>query len=141
MRKRQLRHDVIRDIIRRHNVRTQRDLADQLQAAGYDCTQATVSRDIMDMGLAKSPEGYYVLPEEIRLQRMVAELVKEVRVGGTIVVVKTFPGGAQSVCAAFDQAELPGALGTVAGDDTIMIAAEDVAAADEVRQAIERLRR
>lgn len=54
MRKRQQRHDIIRDIIREHNVKTQRDLADQLQAAGYDCTQATISRDIMDMGLVKS---------------------------------------------------------------------------------------
>ena len=50
MRKRQQRHDIIRDIIRAHNVKTQRDLAQQLQAAGYECTQATISRDIMDMG-------------------------------------------------------------------------------------------
>ena len=63
MRKRQQRHDIIRDIIREHNVKTQRDLANQLQAAGYECTQATISRDIMDMGLVKSREGYYVLPE------------------------------------------------------------------------------
>ena len=65
MRKRQQRHDIIRDIIREHNVKTQRDLANQLQAAGYECTQATISRDIMDMGLVKSREGYYVLPEEM----------------------------------------------------------------------------
>ena len=53
MRKRQQRHDVIRDIIRDRNVKTQRDLANQLQSAGYECTQATISRDIMDMGLAR----------------------------------------------------------------------------------------
>ena len=64
MRKRQQRHDIIRDIIREHNVKTQRDLANQLQAAGYECTQATISRDIMDMGLVKSREGYYVLPSD-----------------------------------------------------------------------------
>ena len=57
MRKRQQRHDIIRDIIREHNVKTQRDLANQLQAAGYECTQATISRDIMDMGLVKSREA------------------------------------------------------------------------------------
>ena len=89
MRKRQQRHDIIRDIIREHNVKTQRDLANQLQAAGYECTQATISRDIMDMGLVKSREGYYVLPEEMRLQRMVSELVEEVHVAGNMVVVKT----------------------------------------------------
>ena len=134
MRKRQQRHDIIRDIIREHNVKTQRDLADQLQAAGYDCTQATISRDIMDMGLVKSREGYYVLPEEMRLQRMVSELVEEVHVAGTLIVVKTFSG-------ALDKASLRGALGTVAGDNTIMIAAESPEAALEVERAIDRLRR
>ena len=100
MRKRQQRHDVIRDIIRDRNVKTQRDLANQLQSAGYECTQATISRDIMDMGLVKSREGYYVLPEEMRLQRMVSELVEEVHVAGNLVVVKTFSGGAAGVSAA-----------------------------------------
>ena len=135
MRKRQQRHDIIRDIIREHNVKTQRDLATQLQAAGYECTQATISRDIMDMGLVKSREGYYVLPEEMRLQRMVSELVEEVHVAGNMVVVKTFSGGAAGVSAALDKA------GTVAGDNTIMIAAESPEAAVEVERAIDRLRR
>ena len=135
MRKRQQRHDVIRDIIRDRNVKTQRDLANQLQSAGYECTQATISRDIMDMGLVKSREGYYVLPEEMRLQRMVSELVEEVHVAGNLVVVKTFSG------AALDKASLRGALGTVAGDNTIMIAAESPEAAVEVERAIDRLRR
>lgn len=138
MRKRQQRHDIIRDIIREHNVKTQRDLADQLQAAGYDCTQATISRDIMDMGLVKSREGYYVLPEEMRLQRMVSELVEEVHVAGNLIVVKTFSGGAAGVSAALDKASL---RGTVAGDNTIMIAAESPEAAVEVERAIDRLRR
>lgn len=74
MTKRAVRHDVIRDIIRKGNIKTQRDLVEQLSAEGYDCTQATVSRDIAGMGLAKSREGYYVLPEDLRLQRMVGEL-------------------------------------------------------------------
>ena len=141
MRKRQQRHDVIRDIIRDRNVKTQRDLANQLQSAGYECTQATISRDIMDMGLVKSREGYYVLPEEMRLQRMVSELVEEVHVAGNLVVVKTFSGGAAGVSAALDKASLRGALGTVAGDNTIMIAAESPEAAVEVERAIDRLRR
>ena len=141
MRKRQQRHDVIRDIIRDRNVKTQRDLANQLQSAGYECTQATISRDIMDMGLVKSREGYYVLPEEMRLQRMVSELVEEVHVAGNLVVVKTFSGGAAGVSAALDKASLRGALGTVAGDNTIMIAAESPEAALEVERAIDRLRR
>lgn len=141
MRKRQQRHDVIRDIIREHNVKTQRDLADQLQAEGYDCTQATISRDIMDMGLVKSREGFYVLPEEMRLQRMVSELVEEVHLAGNMVVVKTYSGGAAGVSAALDKADLKGALGTVAGDNTIMIATETPESAQGVAGAINRLRR
>ncbi|NGM16511.1 arginine repressor [Xiamenia xianingshaonis] len=141
MKKRQQRHDVIRDIVRECNVRTQRDLACQLQSAGYECTQATISRDIMDMGLVKSREGFYVLPEEVRLQRMVSELVEEVHVAGNLVVVKTYSGGAAGVSAALDKASLRGALGTVAGDNTIMIAATDADAAIEVERAIDRLRR
>ena len=141
MRKRQQRHDVIRDIIRAYNVKTQRDLADQLQAEGYDCTQATISRDIMDMGLVKSREGFYVLPEEMRLQRMVSELVEEVHLAGNMVVVKTYSGGAAGVSAALDKANLKGALGTVAGDNTIMIATITPEAAQDVAGAINRLRR
>ncbi len=141
MRKRQQRHDVIRCIVREYNVKTQHDLAERLQAAGYECTQATISRDIMDMGLVKSREGYYVLPEEMRLQRMVSELVEEVHVTGNMVVVKTYSGGAAGVSAALDKANLQGALGTVAGDNTIMIAAESSDAANSVQTAINRLRR
>lgn len=141
MRKRQQRHDVIRDIIREYSVKTQRDLAEQLQAAGYDCIQATISRDIMDMGLVKSREGFYVLPEEMRLQRMVSELVEEVHLAGNMVVVKTYSGGAAGVSAALDKASLKGALGTVAGDNTIMIATATPEAASDVAGAINRLRR
>ena len=141
MRKRQQRHDVIRDIIREYSVKTQRDLAEQLQAAGYDCTQATISRDIMDMGLVKSREGFYVLPEEMRLQRMVSELVEEVHLAGNMVVVKTYSGGAAGVSAALDKASLKGALGTVAGDNTIMIATATPEAASDVAGALNRLRR
>jgi transcriptional regulator of arginine metabolism len=140
MRKRQQRHDIIRDIIRVNNVKTQRDLAEQLQQAGYDCTQATISRDIMDMGLVKSREGYYVLPEEMRLQRMVSELVEEVHVSGNLIVVKTYSGGAAGVSAALDKADLTGTLGTIAGDNTILIVAESPDASLNVEKALARLR-
>ena len=59
--KRNGRQDAIRDIVRNKDVRTQRMLVDELKACGFDCTQATVSRDIADMGLRKLPEGVYVL--------------------------------------------------------------------------------
>ena len=135
------RHAKILELIQNHTVTTQEELQSLLEANGFYATQATISRDIMDMGLVKSREGYYVLPEEMRLQRMVSELVEEVHVAGNLVVVKTFSGGAAGVSAALDKASLRGALGTVAGDNTIMIAAESPEAAVEVERAIDRLRR
>ena len=68
MRKRTERQEAIRSIVRRERVKTQRDLVSHLAAEGYRCTQATVSRDIADMGLRKLPEGVYVLAEDVHLQ-------------------------------------------------------------------------
>ncbi|MCL1797861.1 MAG: hypothetical protein FWG24_06095 [Eggerthellaceae bacterium] len=95
----------------------------------------------MEMGLVKSREGCYALPEEMRLQRMVSELVEDVYAAGNMVVVKTFSGGAAGVSAALDRADLKGALGTVAGDNTIFLATESPEAAEDIQVAIDRLRR
>ena len=121
MTKRAVRHDVIRDIIRKGNIKTQRDLVEQLSAEGYDCTQATVSRDIAGMGLAKSREGYYVLPEDLRLQRMVGELVDSIEVVNNFIVLRTPSGIASGVTVALDAAELKGVAGSLAGDDTVFV--------------------
>ncbi|MDO4182136.1 MAG: ArgR family transcriptional regulator [Coriobacteriia bacterium] len=140
MGKRQKRHDAIRKVICENTVRTQRELADLLKAEGFDCTQATISRDVDDLGLVKSQEGFYTPPEELRLARLIAEMVLSVQAACNLVVVKTMPGAAQSVSAALDDVHLAGALGTVAGDDTIMIAAESFEAADRVAAQVNRLR-
>lgn len=141
MGKRQLRHDAIRKIISEQDVRTQRELADLLQPAGFDCTQATISRDVVDLGLVKSQDGCYVLPEELRLSRIIVEMVVSVQPACNLVVVKTMPGAAQSVSAALDDANLDGAVGTVAGDDTLMIACISFEAAEHVAAHIDKLRR
>ena len=141
MKKRTQRHDVIREIVREYSVRTQRDLADKLQEVGCDCTQATISRDIAEMGLLKSADGRYVLPEDMRLQRMVAELVEDVVAAGNLVVIHTFPGAAAGVAGAIDFAEIPGALGSVAGDNTTMLACatpEDAAAISNLLDGMRR---
>ena len=90
--KRNGRQDAIREIVRSKDVRTQRMLVEELKAFGYDCTQATVSRDIADMGLRKLPEGVYVLAEDLHLQRMVSELVVDVVRADNLVLVKAQPG-------------------------------------------------
>lgn len=121
--KRNGRQDAIREIVRNKNVRTQRMLVDELKTMGFDCTQATVSRDIADMGLRKLPEGVYVLAEDLHLQRMVSELVVEVVRTGNLVLVKAQPGTASGIAAAIDAAELPAVLGSLAGNDTILVIA------------------
>ena len=108
--KRNGRQDAIRDIVRNKDVRTQRVLVDELRAMGFDCTQATVSRDIADMGLRKLPEGIYVLAEDLHLQRMVSELVTGVLRTDNLVMIKAQPGTASGIAAAVDAAELPDVL-------------------------------
>ncbi len=140
MRKRTQRQDAIRSIVRRERIRTQRDLVEHLKQEGFSCTQATVSRDIADMGLRKLPEGIYVLAEDIHLQHMVAELVEDVMRSQQLVLVKTTAGGGQGVAAALDAASIDEILGSIAGDDTILIVTADETAAQAVVRGLEKFR-
>ncbi|ACV21534.1 Arginine repressor [Slackia heliotrinireducens] len=139
MTKRVVRHDVIREIIRRGNYKTQRDLAEQLRLEGYDCTQATVSRDIKVMGVAKSRDGYYVLPEDMQLKRMVGELVESVEAVDNWLVIKTPSGIASGVTVALDDAQLQGVVGTIAGDNTIFVMTRSTLDAEHIADIIRKL--
>jgi transcriptional regulator of arginine metabolism len=121
MRKRIERQDAIKKIVRNERVKTQRALVENLKVEGFVCTQATVSRDITEMGLKKLPEGVYVLAEDLHLQRMVSDLVNDVKRTEKFVLVKASAGTAPGVAAALDAAEIEGILGSVAGDDTILV--------------------
>ena len=138
--KRNGRQDAIRDIVRNKDVRTQRMLVDELKACGFDCTQATVSRDIADMGLRKLPEGVYVLAEDLHLQRMVFELVTGVQRTDNLVLVKAQPGTASGIAAAVDAAELPEVLGSLAGNDTILVIAQTAEDGEKFESLITKLR-
>lgn len=138
--KRNGRQDAIRDIVRNKDVRTQRMLVDELKVCGFDCTQATVSRDIADMGLRKLPEGVYVLAEDLHLQRMVSELVTGVQRTDNLVLVKAQPGTASGIAAAVDAAELPDVLGSLAGNDTILVIAQTAEDGEKFESLITKLR-
>jgi transcriptional regulator of arginine metabolism len=140
MKKRNERYDAIREIVRSRHVRTQRDLVENLKERGFACTQATVSRDVTDMGLRKLPEGVYMLAEDLHLQRMVSDLVERVTVTGNLVVVNTSAGAAQGVAAALDAASIPAILGSIAGDDTILVIAADEEHAETFEATINKLR-
>ncbi len=137
--KRNGRQDAIRDIVRDKDVRTQRVLVDELRAMGFDCTQATVSRDIADMGLRKLPEGIYVLAEDLHLQRMVSELVTGVLRTDNLVMIKAQPGTASGIAAAVDAAELPDVLGSLAGNDTILVIAQTAEDGERLEALINKL--
>lgn len=137
--KRNGRQDAIRDIVRNKDVRTQRVLVDELRAMGFDCTQATVSRDIADMGLRKLPEGIYVLAEDLHLQRMVSELITGVLRTDNLVMIKAQPGTASGIAAAVDAAELPDVLGSLAGNDTILVIAQTAEDGERLEALINKL--
>lgn len=137
--KRNGRQAAIRDIVRNKDVRTQRVLVDELRAMGFDCTQATVSRDIADMGLRKLPEGIYVLAEDLHLQRMVSEVVTGVLRTDNLVMIKAQPGTASGIAAAVDAAELPDVLGSLAGNDTILVIAQTAEDGERLEALINKL--
>ena len=140
MRKRLERQDVIRRVVRRERIKTQRDLVDRLKTFGFVCTQATVSRDITEMGLRKLPEGIYVLAEDLHLQRMMRELVLGAVRSEKLVLVKASPGTAPGVAAALDAAGLEEVLGSIAGDDTVLVIARSEQDAATLLDSIDKYR-
>ncbi len=130
------RQSVILDVIQRQPVRNQEQLRRLVRAAGFDVTQATLSRDIREMGLVKGgADAAYQPPgfagsnghaAKVQLNRAVAEYLTRVDRVQQLVLLRTGPGQAQLLGVALDAARLPEVLGTIAGDDTILAIAPDV---------------
>ncbi len=139
MKRRNNRQEAIRDCVRAKAIKTQRDLVIELKAMGFNCTQATVSRDIADMGLRKLPEGIYVLAEDLHLQRMLSEFVVGVARAENLVVVRSQPGTASGVAAAIDDASLAHTLGSVAGNDTVLVIVDNPENAEVLQGYIAKL--
>ncbi|HEY3194119.1 MAG TPA: arginine repressor [Candidatus Dormibacteraeota bacterium] len=108
------RHRAILDLVNRGSVHTQQEIAEALARRGLTATQATVSRDIQELGLVRSGGGYRSSAALVR------ELVLSVELVTPMAVIKTPPGTANLVARTIDEAALPGVAGTVAGDDTII---------------------
>lgn len=131
------RQQAIAKLIGQHAVTNQPQLVDLLAAGGIGATQATVSRDLEDLGAVKvrvpGGETVYAIPEyepariapEDQLRRVMGEWVAEVRKSGDLVVLRTPPGCAHVVASALDRSGVPGLLGTVAGDDTLLCVADE----------------
>jgi len=131
------RHGQILKLIRARKIHTQDELARELQQAGIAATQVTLSRDIRELQLVKTPEGYREMaPEETgpSFATLAAEFLHDVRIAQNLVVLKTSPGHANSVAVALDNEDWPEVAGTLAGDDTILVIAPDNATAEKVRK-------
>ncbi len=132
------RHGRITDLIRDGGVHSQTELAALLQAEGVGATQATLSRDLEELGALKlrgvdGGAAVYVIPEDgsprpmaggtSRLARLLSELLLSHQASGNLVVLRTPPGAAQFLASAIDRAGLADVIGTIAGDDTILVVA------------------
>lgn len=118
------------EIIANHEIETQQELMMALKDAGFDVTQATVSRDIQELGLTKvatkvkGSRPHYVKPLDPKLSRMKTlfhQTVVSIEGINNLVVLKTISGGANSACILIDKLDHPEIAGTVAGDDTILV--------------------
>lgn len=123
------RQGAILEIVREHRVNSQMELRDLLAGEGIEVTQATLSRDLKDLRLVKVPAAgggsHYTLPGEWEhtppLESLLPTLFVSAEGTGNLLVVKTMTGGAQAVALGIDWEEWPEVLGTIAGDDTILI--------------------
>ena len=135
------RHSKIIELIQRNDIKTQEELADMLRGAGFEVTQATVSRDIRDLKLHKTPAGdgghKYAVSSSVtdqisdRLIRVFRDGVVSIDYANNIVVVKTLEGLAMGVAASVDAMGFVEIMGSIAGDDVIMCVTrtEDMAVA------------
>ncbi len=129
-----LRQGQILKLIRANTVHTQDDLAKLLRTVGIEATQVTLSRDIRELRLAKTPDGYREIGRESGPQfaMLAGEFLQDVRCAQNLVVLKTAPGHANSVAVALDNEEWPEVAGTIAGDDTILVVTPDNTTASSV---------
>jgi transcriptional regulator of arginine metabolism len=141
-----LRQRAVLEVLRQGPVASQEDLQRALRKRGFKVGQATLSRDIRDLNLSKAANGY-TLPQGDSasglalppVQRLVREFVLDVRPAQNLLVLKTIVGSAQPVAAAIDEQEWQEMVGTIAGDDTILIICPDKDAARKVAARIEEM--
>jgi transcriptional regulator of arginine metabolism len=130
------RQKLLAEIIRSQPVASQEEVTERLGAAGFSVNQATVSRDLAQLGAVKVKRGgtiSYALPDQMgesdwaasRLERIFTEWVQSIEPAGSLLVLRTPPGSAHIVGLALDQAQVPEVAGTICGDDTIFIAVRD----------------
>jgi transcriptional regulator of arginine metabolism len=133
------RQGQILKLIRTRPIHTQDDLAAELKREmGIQATQVTLSRDMRELGLVKTAEGYrqVAAPSGPDFATIAAGFLYDVRLAQNLIVLKTSPGHANSIAVSLDQEEWTEVVGTIAGDDTILIVTPDAATAKIVRDRL-----
>jgi len=142
-----LRQQEIRDLLGRRTIRTQAELAAALRERGFRATQATISRDVSELGLVKvsrAGTSAYALSSRLveaetgedRLRTLLHDLPIEIREAGTLLVLRTLPGSAHAIAAALDRARWPEVIGSIAGDDTVFVAFPDRMSLGRIRRRL-----
>ncbi|HEX6256875.1 MAG TPA: hypothetical protein VFZ70_13800 [Euzebyales bacterium] len=133
---RERRRTVLRELVATHAVSSQAELVALLGRRGITATQATVSRDLDDLGITKirgaDGDVSYALPEMPRLAQALRQFVVAIDASGNLAVVRTPPGTATAVAIAIDDGDVPGVLATLQGDDTVLVVAREPASGREV---------
>ena len=141
------RQAMILEIIAQENIETQEQLLTRLQARGFRCTQATISRDIKQLHLMKEPMGQGVYKYAVsgnrttlnvaaKLRTIFRECIVSIDYAQNIVVVKTMPGLANGACSALDNRDMNDIVGSLAGDDTALLVMRNTEAAELLCQEI-----
>jgi len=143
---RQTRHQAIMDLIGGHYIKSQAELQELLTERGLDVNQGTLSRDLRELGVVKAPDGYELphsaLPSRAANQASPVEsAIRLWLVGATVVqnqiILKTPPGGAQPLALTLDKGPYPRVVGTIAGDDTILVICKTARDAQTVSAELE----
>ncbi len=133
------RQGQILKLIRGRGILTQDELARALKQIDVDATQVTLSRDIRELGLVKTVDGYRELQREVpnlQFATLASEFLQDVRQAQNQIVLKTAPGHASSVAVALDDEAWPDVVGTIAGDDTILVICRDTDTAQALHQKL-----
>jgi len=140
------RQSLIKNIISKIEFDTQNDLVDYLNSQGLAVTQATVSRDIKEIGIkkvkGKQKKFRYIFVENQNISqnlKLYSGIINNIVVAQNLIVIKTTEGGASSVASFLDKSQLGGVLGTIAGDDTILVVTPSETEAISVKEQLQRI--
>ena len=144
------RQEIIKDWITQGSIHSQIEIVDRLKNSGFDVTQATVSRDLEEIGAvrgrdAQGDPNYRINQESIdeplsKVSRLISDLLVDVKSSGNLTVLRTPPGGAQLLASALDRASragtIPEIIGTIAGDDTVLVVSSQADGAERNAQLL-----